>query len=392
MDADLTSRARLWEPHPNTAARVRGFDDLARAATRVWVGIPAAAPDPDQTRIVRIARALHPQPHPHRLALTRHVNDLRHRIETGTRIPTGDSLPQARHTMTRIRIIERHAADYLQPRWPTTVTGQHPSRLDHDRLPQALAAWDLHAHRALAARPATPNLEWVARIQQGIAHTTALITTAAAHQAHPDPNGLHRAVPALTGLAHTWGALGGELARLHGRRRDIDPALLRAGREANAAMREITHHHTSYAAPDVTAARVPLDITTAYLHERLTATLELALITRDTLQDPGLTVSARAAHTITAGRAAPPGLGMWVDAASLHHNRDIPLPPPVKHALTRHVEDIITAAVTADSATTSHRPLRTPQQAPATSTIRTHPDRTPPRTPVPAPATWGCER
>ena len=71
----------------------------------------------------------------------------------------------------------------------------------------ALARWDLQAHRTLAGPPTTPNLEWIARIQQGLVITTAVVGAAAAHQGQLDPSDVARTRPALTDLEHAWACL-----------------------------------------------------------------------------------------------------------------------------------------------------------------------------------------
>ena len=88
--------------------------------------------------------------------------------------------------------------------------------------------------------------------------------------------------------------------------------------------------------------------------------------------------------------SAPTTNAAWVDAGSLHHNRDIPLPQPVRSALVGAAEQVSTCAVTADSASLGlHRQPITDQPG-APSLGRAHEDRTPPSsTPPPG---WGCER
>ena len=138
------------------------------------------------------------------------------------------------------------------------------------------------------------------------------------------------------------------------------------------------------------ASRADLAHTLGSLRASLTAGVDLAHVTRDALADPDLTVSARAAHAMAVHASAPTTNAAWVDAGSIHHNRDIPLPQPVRSALVDRAEQVITCAVTADSATLGLHRQPTPVQHGLPPLGRAHEDRTPPRnTPTPG---LGCER
>lgn len=90
--------------------------------------------------------------------------------------------------------------------------------------------------------------------------------------------------------------------------------------------------------------------------------------------------------------AAPGTQAAWVDAGSLHHNRQVPLPQPVRAALSDRADQIIDAAVTADSASSSLQPpSRAPLRDPVPSPGRSNEDRTP-STAGPATPGVGCER
>ena len=324
------------------------------------------------------------------VALRNHIADLQRRRDARQAIPAGDSVQHSRDTMRRLDSAERLAGTYLHGRWPSALAGEHRDQPEQARVAAALARWDLQAHRTLAGPPTTPNLEWIARIQQGLVINTAVVGAAAAHQGQLDPNDVARSRPALVDLEHAWGTLAGDLAQLHGRHRVIDPALLLAGREVQAALREITHQHAGYATPAAMAIRADLAHTLGSLRASLTAGVDLAHVTRDALADPDLTVSARAAHAMAAHSSAPTTNAPWVDAGSLHHNRDIPLPQPVRSTLTDRAEQLITRGVTADSASLGLHRQPTTEHHGVTSLGRAHEDRTPPTSP-PIPG-WGCER
>ena len=453
LDADLTARASLWDPSPERAKdRARSWGEVAEAADDLWASIPDPSADPSMSRIAELARGLHrthlragwPGPgsgdphlesiastlaraaelvqarrHPtaplsregnldadgartrimHTLyvashgvgvALRNHIADLQRRRDARQAIPAGDSVQHARDTMRRLDSAERLAGTYLHGRWPSALAGEHWDQPEQARVAAALARWDLQAHRTLAGPPTTPNLEWIARIQQGLVITTAIVCAAAAHQGQLDPGDVARTRPALGDLEHAWGALAGDLARLHGRHRVIDPALLLAGREVQAALREITHQHAGYATPVAMATRADLTRTLGSLRASLTAAVDLAHVTRDALADPDLTVSARAANAMAAHASAPATNAAWVEAGRLHHNRDIPLPDPVRSTLVEHAERLITSGIAAGSAAPGLQRHPTLDQHGAPSRGRALEDRTPPRgTPA---LGWGCER
>jgi hypothetical protein len=441
LDADLTARAGLWDPNPAGAkARVRSWGEVAEAAAELWASIPDETADPSMGRITILAQGLHrthmragwpgtgpgdpdleaiatsliraaalvqARRHPdaplspdgnldaegartrliHALyvathsvcvALNNHQADLQHCLDARQAIPAGDSLQHARDTMRRLDAVEQLAGTYLHGRWPSALAGEHRDQPEEARLAQALARWDLQAHRTLANALTTANLEWTARIQQGLVITTAVIGAAAAHQGQLDPNDVKRARAALANLEDAWAGLATELAKVHGRHRVIDPALLLAGREVQAALREITHQHAGYNTPAAMATRADLALTVGKLRDSLTAAVDLAHVTRDALGDPDLTVSARAAHSIATDVAAPAINAGWVDARSLHDNRDIPMPHPLRYRLGERAGQIITAAVTADSAALGLRRPRSPDQQAAASDSRVQEDRTPP--------------
>jgi hypothetical protein len=453
LDADLTARASLWDPNPAGAkARVRSWGEVAEAAAELWASIPDETADPSMRRVEQLARGLHrthlragwpgtgpgdpdleaiatslaraaelvqarrhptaPLSHGGQLdadgartrlmhavyvashsvgvALYNHLADLQRRLDARQVIPAGDSLQHARDTMRRLDAVERLAGTYLHSRWPSALAGMHRDQPEQARLAGALARWDMQAHRTLAAPPTSANLEWIARIQQELVITAAVIGAAAAHQGQLDPSDVQRARPALANLEDAWAGLATELAKLHGRHRAIDPALLLAGREVQAAMREITHEHAGYASPAAMATRADLALTVGNLRDSLTAVVALAHVTRDALGDPYLTVSARAAHRLATHVAAPATNAHWVDAGSLHRNRDIPPPHPLRSSLGERAEQIITAAVTADSAALGLYRPRTPDPQGTRSFGRAREDRTPP-TSTPT-AGWGCER
>jgi hypothetical protein len=442
LDADLTSRASLWDVSPEDAkARVRSWGEVVEAAADLWASIPDASNNPSMRRIAELTQGLHRthmrsgwpgagpgDPHLESIAaslsraaelvgarrhptavlslpgqrdaeaartrlmhvlyvsahsvgvaLGHHTRDLQRRLDTRQSIPTGDSLKLARDTKERVAAVERLAGAFLHPRWPAALTGEHRDGANLQRLEQALARWDLQAHRSLAALPTTANLTWTARVQQDIVVATAVVASAAARLGHLPAESVERSRSALAQLDHAWAALATDLTALQGRQRRLDPELLLAGREVQAALRDITHQHPGLAAPQAIAARVDLTATAGHLHQSLTAAVALAHVTRDALCDPELTVAARGAHAMATSSAAAQGMAAWVDAGSLHLNHQVPLPAPVRATLTSRADHVVEAAITADSASAGLRPSSRPfEPKPQPSAGRQHEDRVPP--------------
>ncbi len=390
LNADLTSRATLWDPDPELAkARVRTWGEVIQAAADLWTAIPDRAGDPSMHRVQGLAEALHRtqrrsqwpgggpgdphlesvattlaraaelvsarrhptaplsaaghldaeaartrlmhvlyvSAHSVTVALDRHTRTLQQRLDAHQTLPAGDSLQRARDAKERIGAIERLAGAYLHTGWPTALAGEHHESTELAGLKHALARWDLQAHRTLAGSPTAANVARITRVQQDLVLATAVIGAAAASQGLLDPQQhADRIRPVLAGLEHAWGTLGTDLDLMLGRRRRLDPELLLAAGEVQAALRDITHDHAGIASPAAMAARVDLAAAAGCLHHSLTAAVDLAHVVRDTLVDPEFTVAARSAHAMTAATGAPATLASWGEAGDLPHNRGIPLP------------------------------------------------------------------
>ena len=298
---------------------------------------------------------------------------------------------RARDARERIGAIERLAGVSLKDKWPSALAHEHRDRPWPGRLEQALARWDLQAHRTLAGPPTVSNLEVIAQTQQVIVGATATIGAAGAQRGSLDAAAVERVRPALAELGDSWSALRGDLVELRGRQARVDRPLIQAGNEVQAALREITHDRAGLATPDVMSDRVDLQVAAQQLYQSLTAAVDLAHVTRDALADPELTVGARGAHELAQASSAARTQAAWVDAGSLHQNRDVPLPHPVHDRLIDRADRIVKAAITADSASTALRQERPRSAQPARASGRHHQEREVPRATSPQPGI-GCER
>ena len=250
LDADLTSRAALWETGPDLAkARVRTLGEVIEAAADLWTAIPDPFKDQSMNRISNLADGLHrthqhtgwpgagdadphlasiasslsraadlvqaalypPSPpanstpssgtrlmhvlwssHGVRVALNPYIADLQRRSDARQSSPRGDSLVRARDARERIGAIERLAGVSLKDRWPSALAHEHRERPWPSRLEAALARWDLQAHRTLAGPPTVSNLEVIAQTQQVIVGATATIGAAGAQRESLDAAAVER--------------------------------------------------------------------------------------------------------------------------------------------------------------------------------------------------------
>jgi hypothetical protein len=248
------------------------------------------------------------------VALSAYVGELQHRLEVGTRRrqpmaerPTILEITEAQGMIARFGGFEQLAAAYMfgQPP-PSGDPGQLRAVAPATRLETALAAWEVQAHRTLAANPDSADLVRVARVQALIATTTSIITEAAATTGHIDPDPLQRLAPTLEANQVAWSRLAkrwGELTSPAGR---TDPALVAAASEVRAAIAATAATQNGWATPDQLASRVDLINTVKTLHLSMIASVDIAHVARGTAADhPGLTATARIIGMRAQGEAGP---------------------------------------------------------------------------------------
>ena len=215
----------------------------------------------------RIAEALFVGSHATALGLTEHATRLRPARpgiafeQPGVRLAVnGATLAQSRRLASELATLEAHTAHYL-----ARPTGRGPrSRpehfVDHDRLPQALAQWEITAMRVLHAQPpSVRDLAGIAHTEQALLVHAAVILEAAARAAVIDPRDFdHQIRPRLQDTQAAWGDVAATWpAQMT---TPMPPSL--AGVEASAqlhrALGEITRDGNGWAAPALIAERVHL--------------------------------------------------------------------------------------------------------------------------------------
>jgi len=94
------------------------------------------------------------------------------------------------------------------------------------RLETALAAWEVQAHRTLAANPDPADLVRIARVQALITSTTSVVTEAAATRGHIDDDVMQRLGPALEASQVAWSRSAKRWGELTNPASRTDPALV----------------------------------------------------------------------------------------------------------------------------------------------------------------------
>ena len=250
----------------------------------------------------QVMHTLYVAAHGTAVALGAYVGELQHRLEVGTRRrqpmaerPTILEITEAQGMIARFGGFEQLAAAYIfgQP-LPSGDPGQLKAAALATRLETALAAWEVQAHRILAANPDSADLVRVARVQALIASATSIVTEAAATTGHIDPDLLQRLAPTLEANQVAWSRLAKRWGELTSPASRTDPALVAAASEVRAAIAATATTQNGWATPDQLASRVDLVNTVKTLHLSMIASVDIAHVARDTAAAyPGLTATAR---------------------------------------------------------------------------------------------------
>lgn len=338
---------------------------IARYGADVPTHQTRTARDIDATR-ARVMHTLYVTAHAITVALNTHGRDLVRESRNQGRpiqlsgIHTAYAVPPTVAWMQRAARCENLAHNYLAGRFVTAAHGE-PTRSadDHDRIPRALARWDIQTHRTLAHDPSPANLVLITRSQSLIAGASlALLDAAKRGQTHDvDATArLERARPAIAHAAASWSQLGSRWHDLTRPSDRLDPALARAAAEVRAAYRELTHNLTTQAIPEIIATRPGLGRGVAASLDALAFASELAhgvaeQADRNDLTGPARALSRRAHNDVEAGLAtADDDDQVWVPPADIVAKRLVPLPPPVVEGLLRVSAEVAQNAMSASAA------------------------------------------
>ena len=302
-------------------------------------------------------------------------------------------IPRGQEALKRLAAFEQLAGSYLGAGLATALSGErHDGYAGLARFSDAIARWDLQAHRTLAAAATPANLAAIARSQAMVHRTCLVLIRAAAHTGLADPTTFEdRSAPALEAAMRTASHLASQWSALTSpQTRRVDPQLWSADAELQAATRELIHDKTVLADPTLIAQRADLRDAAPVVAVTTAAGVELACAARDAVNDRSLTAPAQAMIKSARQAIAAPGpgdlddLGESVSAGDLHHNRLIPLIAPVREALARSSTENIEQAADASSAVSAHWSPRSPANTEPEAPQGRH------AMPVPSPAASLC--
>ena len=233
---------------------------------------------------------------------------------------------------------------------PPSSTNPAQAATPTKRLETALAAWEVQAHRTLAASPDPADLVRVARVQALITSTTSILTEAAAQKGHIDVDVIQRLAPSLEASQMAWSRMAKRWGELTNPASRTDPALVGAASEVRAAIAATATNQAGWATPDQLASRLDLPNIVKTLHLSMVASVEIAYVVRDTAADhPGLTAPARiigmrsqgeAEIAIEQGETRYEGV-TWTTRRQLASNQLIPLPEPARRGLINLADDVL---------------------------------------------------
>jgi hypothetical protein len=304
----------------------------------------------------QVMHTLYVAAHGTAVALGAYVADLQHRLEVAARRrqpmadrPTALEITAAQGVIARFAGFEQLAAAYMFGP-PSADPGQLRAAAPATRLETALAAWEVQAHRTLAASPDPADLVRVARVQALITSATSIVTEAAGTTGHIDGDLIQRLAPNLDANQVAWSRLAKRWGELTSPASRTDPALVAAASEVRAAIAATATNRTGWATPDQLASRVDLNNAVKTLHLSIVASVDIAHVARDTAADhPGLTAPARiigmrsqgeAEIAIEQGETRYEGV-TWITSRQIAANQLIPLPEPARRGLINLADDVI---------------------------------------------------
>ena len=305
----------------------------------------------------QVMHTLYVTGHATAVALGAYVTELQHRLEVDTRRrqpiverPTALEITEAQGMIARFGGFEQLAAAYMfgQP-LPSRDPGLRAAATT-TRLQAALAAWEIQAHRSLAARPDSADLVRVARVQALITSTTSIVTEAAATIGQIDRDLFRRLAPTLEANQVAWSRLAKRWGELTSSASRTDSLLVVAASEVRAAIAATATNQSRWATPEQLANRINLANTVKTLHLSIVASVDIAHVARDTAADhPGLTAPARiigmraqaeAEIAVEQGETRYEGV-TWTTRRQIVANQLIPLPEPARRGLINLTNDVI---------------------------------------------------
>jgi hypothetical protein len=367
-----TGRGRAWPGDgPADECLLRIAESFTRAADLIsrhtTPSPPLSEPERRDLRAARtrIMHTLYIGSHGVAVAVGRRARELEMKMAARGALTTGDSLRQARAAHARLTAFEQHAGAVVKGTYPRELAGEHREPPAASRLAQALAAWDVQAHRTLIGEVNTADLMLTARTQSLVLAACNTLTRVAADFGQLDRQQyITRLSPAVETSQERWetmARLWKDLTPPHSRRVDTD--LARAALETRAAVHELISDGTTIAHTSAIAQRTDVSRIGQLTRQVLATNVDLAHATHDAATNPELTGAARSVNMLAiATRRHDPRdaqtiddspLAAWVTPRDLLSNRAVPLPDHVRSGLTASAGSLVDANMTAMSAAAS---------------------------------------
>lgn len=198
----------------------------------------------------------------------------------------------------RLGAAERALGAHLRSSSPIRAQeGEQQVAAGLPRLREALAHFDIQAHRTLAATPTAGNLVLATRTEGMFLGAALTLTRAAGETGHLSQADLDpaRLEHTLTHAGEAWSDLASRWSDLMPKGARVDPALAAAANQLREACRDLTHDtHNKLAPATVITHRADLTEALPVLGHYVDAATELAEATRPALRTPGLEGPARA--------------------------------------------------------------------------------------------------
>ncbi|MHA7127922.1 hypothetical protein ACRTEC_16250 [Janibacter indicus] len=259
--------------------------------------------------------------------------------------------------------VEQALGLHLGRRWPTALEGEHREAPDASRLREALAAWDVQAHRAMSESPSASTALIVCHTQAVVIGNGHALVRAAALREQVDPLEYRdRLAPSLETTAANFRAAGEVWRHMARAGEGLDKDLRVASGEVVAAAREIVRDGAMLASPDVLAQRVDLAQAGRTMQHALISSATLGQAVKELAADPNLSGPARWVHEEAikaqtrlhaadalsrqhASYVEPSPMNAWVNPNALRRNADVPLPPVLRESISGQMERLAQSAV-----------------------------------------------
>lgn len=281
---------------------------------------------------------------------------------------------------SRLGVAERVLGSYLQPRhYAQALAHEQTAPVEGlPRLREALARFDIQAHRTLVDAPHAGNLVLAARTEGMFFGAALVLARAAAETGHLEPVGVDpaRLEQGLTAAGEAWMGLARRWRDLMPQGTCLDPALGAAAAQLRSACRELTHNGDQLALAAAIVQRVDLAAILPVIAHYVDAAAELAEATRPALRTGDLVAPSRA---VVRRLVADIAEGLLPDSADTIRREVISIAArenrlgPVPSAIRTGLDGAVSKARNSSAAAASALPLatvRTGACIPGSSSVR----------------------